>query len=103
MIRITENKIFCSPDCEEKTIDDSNLKLLEEIESMKTEVLEKERYIARLQKTAKDFENDVIEIEQKFVEKQNHLKEQLTDQKEQLYLMHTEMLKVKEKNKNYPK
>nr|CAI5848500.1 unnamed protein product [Callosobruchus analis] len=45
-------------------------------------------------------ENDLIEIEQKFVEEQNHLKEQLKDQKEQLYLMHTEMLKVEEKNRN---
>nr|CAI5848564.1 unnamed protein product [Callosobruchus analis] len=54
------------------------------------EVLEKEKYIASLQRTTKDFENDVIEIEQKFVEGQNHLK----DQKEQLYLMNTEMSKV---------
>nr|CAI5857656.1 unnamed protein product [Callosobruchus analis] len=100
IIKISENKIFCSQGCEEKTIDDSSKKYLEEINTLKTEVSEKDKYIEHLQKTAKDFENDVIEIEEKFIEEQNRFKELLRCQKEQMYTMHTEIMKAEGQNKN---
>ncbi|VEN63801.1 unnamed protein product [Callosobruchus maculatus] len=96
--KLTGNRIIC---CSRSETDDNNetdMKLHEEIERLKTELVDKENFITRLQKTAKDFENDVLEIEQKFVDEQKAYKEQLKVQKEKLCIMHQDLIKSENKN-----
>nr|CAI5847735.1 unnamed protein product [Callosobruchus analis] len=54
----------------------------------------------RLQKRARDFENDVIEVEQKYIEEQHIYKAELKNNKEQMYLLRQKIIETEETNKN---
>ncbi|CAH1975016.1 unnamed protein product [Acanthoscelides obtectus] len=64
------------------------------------EIQDKEKHIIRLMKKAKDFEEDVFESEQSFIEEQNSFKDQLKNQKERMCTLQKEIVDAVEKNKN---
>nr|CAI5831745.1 unnamed protein product [Callosobruchus analis] len=99
-IKLTENKIYCSPECEAKTNDSNVERQQADIKRLELEVIEKQAYIDRLQKRARDFENDVIEVEQKYIEEQHIYKAELKSNKEQMYLLRQKIIETEETNKN---
>nr|CAI5845634.1 unnamed protein product [Callosobruchus analis] len=99
-IKLTENKIYCSPECEAKTNDSNVERQQADIKRLELEVIEKQAYIDRLQKRARDFENDVIEVEQKYIEEQHIYKAELKNNKEQMYLLRQKIIETEETNKN---
>nr|CAI5853337.1 unnamed protein product [Callosobruchus analis] len=96
--KLTGNRIVCCSKYEADDNNEADVKLHEEINKLKTEIVDKENFIIRLQKTAKDFENDVLEIELKFIEEQKINKEQLKVQKEKLCIMHQDLIQTENKN-----
>nr|CAI5849229.1 unnamed protein product [Callosobruchus analis] len=86
IVKVSGNKIYCSSECE---LEDNKIISLDEssetAERLKQELNDKEKHIERLLKRAKDFENDVLEIEQRFIDEQSEYKEQLKIQKEKMY------------------
>nr|CAI5865043.1 unnamed protein product [Callosobruchus analis] len=98
MRKLTGNRIVCSSKYEADDNNEADVKLHEEINKLKTEIVYKENFIIRLQKTAKDFENDVLEIELKFIEEQKINKEQLKVQKEKLCIRHQDLIQTENKN-----
>nr|CAI5834535.1 unnamed protein product [Callosobruchus analis] len=99
-IKLTENKIYCSPECEAETNDSNEERQQADIKRLELEVIEKQAYIDRLQKRARDFENDVIVVKQKYIEEQHIYKAELKNNKEQMYLLRQKIIETEETNKN---
>nr|CAI5837870.1 unnamed protein product [Callosobruchus analis] len=99
IVKVSGNKIYCSSECELQgnqiiSLDESS----ETAERLKQELHDKEKHIERLLKRAKDFENDVLEIEQRFIDEQTEYKEQLKIQKEKVYSLKNEIISTQNVN-----
>nr|CAI5858990.1 unnamed protein product [Callosobruchus analis] len=88
--KLTGNRIVCCSKYEADDNKEADVKLHEEINKLKTEIVDKENF--------RDFENDVLEIELKFIEEQKINKEQLKVQKEKLCIMHQDLIQTENKN-----
>ncbi|VEN58452.1 unnamed protein product [Callosobruchus maculatus] len=99
IVKISGNKIYCGPECELDGNNVINPEVSSEItEKLKQELSDKERYIERLLKKAKDFETDVLEIEQRFIDEQTEYKEQLKFSKEKLYSLKSDFIRTQKEN-----
>ncbi|VEN55225.1 unnamed protein product [Callosobruchus maculatus] len=99
IVKISGNKIYCGPECELDGNNVINSEVSSEItEKLKQELSDKERYIERLLKKAKDFETDVLEIEQRFIDEQTEYKEQLKFSKEKLYSLKSDFIRTQKEN-----
>lgn len=101
VVKLSGNKIYCCAACESADNDDKNYDLYQkEINKLKDELEDKEKHIIRLMKKAKDFEEDVLETEQSFIEEQNHHRDKLKTQKEKICTLQREIIDAEEMNKN---
>ncbi|CAH1972010.1 unnamed protein product [Acanthoscelides obtectus] len=104
IVKLSNNRVYCSAACESEDNEHRNYdSYTTEINSLKHEIQDKEKHIIRLTKKAKDFEEDVFESEQSFIEEQNSFKDQLKNQKERMCTLQKEIVDAEEKNKNLQK
>ncbi|CAH1989846.1 unnamed protein product [Acanthoscelides obtectus] len=104
IVKLSNNRVYCSAACESEDNEHRNYdSYTTEINSLKHEIQDKEKHIIRLTKKAKDFEEDVFESEQSFIEEQNSFKDQLKNQKERMCTLQKEIVGAEEKNKNLQK
>lgn len=75
VVRLGGHKIYCSGSCQERDTDREmeTESFRESIQGLKEEIEGRERYIQRLQRQSRDFEDEVLNTEQKYVDKLKQL------------------------------
>lgn len=86
VVKLGSHKIYCSGSCQEKHMDGEleagNLR--EDIQGLKEEIEGREKYIQRLQRQSRDFEDEVLHTEQKYIDKLKELNDTIQRRNKEL-------------------
>lgn len=107
VVRLLGHKIYCSSRCQEKHLDEEKRieDFVEDVRRLREEVEGRDQYIERLKRSSRDFEDEVLATEEKYVGKFKELgdviqrrNQELEDLKKRIVDLEGEMNAISERN-----